>query len=254
MNLELQNKTALVTGGSQGIGLGIATSLVAEGATVIIASRTKANISQAIDRIKSKLPDAKVFGQQLVVGDEENTRQAIGELQKVHDIDILINNVGGPPAGKVSELSLSDWDKGYQSLLRSVILLNELILPKMKEKGWGRVLNVTSTAAREWIPGLPVSATFRSGLRAWTKGLAKEVGRSGILVNNLLPGLIKTQRLEELAEKSPDFFRSIETETGVGRIGEPEELGRVAAFLCSNANTYITGTDILVDGGFTKTL
>ena len=149
---------------------------------------------------------------------------------------------------------MEDWDRGYQSLLRSVILTTKAVLPGMKKKKWGRILTITSTAAREIIPKLPVSATFRAGLSAFAKVLAKDIGRDGILVNNLLPGPTNTTRLSELKKKSPVFFNSMAEETALGRIAEPEEIAKVAVFLCSQANSYITGTDLLVDGGYTKSL
>src|ERR1700743_885855 len=112
----------------------------------------------------------------------------------------------------------------------------------MREKHWGRILTVTSTSARELIPKLPVSSTFRAGVTAFTKELAKTVGRDGILVNNLLPGPTRTARLQELEHKSPEFYKSMSAESALGRVGEPEEIGRVGAFLCSAANSFITGT------------
>ena len=124
----------------------------------------------------------------------------------------------------------------------------------MQKRKWGRILTVTSTSAREWIPKLPVSGFFRAGLSSYAKSLAKDVGRQGVLINNLLPGPTNTARLEELKKKSPAFFNSMAEETALGRIAEPEEIARVAVFLCSAANTYVTGTDVLVDGGYTRCL
>ncbi|MCB9254374.1 MAG: SDR family oxidoreductase [Bdellovibrionaceae bacterium] len=252
MDLNISDRRALVTGGSQGIGLGIATALAAEGTEIIIASRNSENIERAIVSIRQAYPEAKLAGCAVDLSDEQNIRQKIGGLLSEKPIDILINNVGGPPAGPMTTLPLSAWDTGYQGLLRSVLVLTELVLPSMKKRAWGRLLTITSTAAKERIPNLPISATFRAGLSAWTKNLAKEVGRSGILVNNILPGPIQTGRLDELEKKSPEFYRSMQEETAIGRIGKPDEVGRVAAFLCSAANTFVTGTDVFVDGGYTR--
>lgn len=178
----------------------------------------------------------------------------MAKIQKDFSIDILVNNTGGPAAGAPLSISLEDWDRGYQSLLRSVIFFSQLVVPQMKKNNWGRILTITSTAAKELIPSLPVSAVFRAGLSAYSKSLAKEIGRSGILVNNLLPGPTATDRLKEIKEVSPAFYQSMEQENAVGRLGVPEEIGKVAAFLCSSANTYITGADILADGGHTRAL
>ncbi len=254
MDLGLKNKTAFITGGSSGIGYAIAEAFVEEGANVIIASRDYSKVEAAVKKLKRKNPTVKIIGKELDLTDEKKIRKVVADIQKLGSIDILINNVGGPAAGAVLDITLEGWDKGYYSLLRSVILLAQLLLPGMKKKKWGRVLTITSTSAVELIPKLPVSATFRAGLTAYAKGLAKEVGRMGILVNNLLPGPTGTTRLEELKKKSPAFFESMAQETAVGRIAEPEEIARIAVFLCSNANSYVTGTDILADGGYTKAL
>jgi len=247
MDLGLKGKRAIVTGGTSGIGLAIAKALAAEGASVIVASREEPKVCAAAKEVGGE-------GKLLDLMNEQSIRRAFGELIETGPIDILVNNVGGPAAGKPTEIALADWDKGYQALVRSVILTTQLVLPGMQERGWGRILTVTSTSAREIIPRLPVSSTFRAGLTAWAKEMAKEVGRSGILVNNLLPGPTRTGRLKELEKKSPKFYESMETESALGRVAEPEEIGRVAAFLCSSANTYLTGTDVLVDGGYTKAL
>ncbi|MBM4315864.1 MAG: SDR family oxidoreductase [Deltaproteobacteria bacterium] len=254
MDLGLKGKMALVTGGSSGIGFAIAEALVEEGVNVVIASRDYSNVEAAVKKLKRKNPTVKIVGKELDLNDEKKIRKVVGEIQKLGVVDILVNNVGGPTAGATLEISLEGWDKGYQSLLRSVILLSQLLIPGMKKKKWGRMITITSTSAAEIIPKLPVSATFRAGLTAYAKGLAKEVGRVGVLVNNLLPGPTGTARLEDLKKKSPAFFESMAQETAVGRIAEPREIAKVAVFLVSNANTYVTGTDILADGGYTKAL
>ncbi len=254
MELGLKNRTALITGGSSGIGYAIAELFVEEGANVIIASRDYSRVEAAVKTLKRKNPTVKITGKVLDLSNEKNIRKVITEIQKLGSIDILINNVGGPASGATLDITLEGWDKGYYSLLRSVILLAQLTLPGMKKKKWGRILTITSTSAVELIPKLPVSATFRAGLKAYTKGLAKEVGRMGVLVNNLLPGPTATARLEELKKKSPAFFESMAEETALGRIADPKEIARVAVFLCSAANSYVTGTDVLADGGFTKAL
>lgn len=252
MELGLKNKTAFITGGSSGIGYAIAEAFVEEGANVIIASRDYSKVEAAVKKLKRKKPTVKIVGKELDLTDEKKIRKVATDIQKLGAIDILINNVGGPAAGATLDISLEGWDQGYQSLLRSVVLLSQLLIPQMKKKKWGRILTITSTSAVEIIPKLPVSATFRAGLTAYAKGLAKEVGRMGILVNNLLPGPTGTARLAELKTKSPAFFESMASETALGRVAEPNEIARVAVFMCSSANTYVTGTDILVDGGYTK--
>lgn len=248
MDLGIKGKRALVMGSSGGLGFAIAKCLHDEGAEVILGSRN-------LDKLKAA--SAKLGGCRVEIIDQGNAgdlKCAVEGILKSGAIDILVNNTGGPAAGDPLKISLEDWDKGYHTLIRSVIVLSQLVVPKMAENGWGRILTVTSTSAREIIPKLPVSSTFRAGLTGFTKELAKSVGRSGILVNNLLPGPTATARLDELKVKSPEFYQSMATRSALGRVGEPEEIGRVAAFLCSSANTFITGTDILADGGFTSAL
>ena len=254
MDLQIKGKTALVTGGSQGIGFAIARELAREGVTVFIASRNEAHIEKAVSQLRQELALAQIEGILLDLSSEDQIRSCVKGLCSKHEVDILINNVGGPAAGKALDLTPEQWDAGYRSLLRSVILLIQLVSPQMKDKRWGRILTVTSTAAKELIPGLPISSTFRAGLSAFCKTVAKELGAWGILVNNLLPGPTNTARLKELSHTNPDFFNSMLSTSALGRIAEPEEMGKIAAFLCSGANTYITGTDILADGGYTRAI
>ncbi len=245
MDLGIKGKTALVTGGTSGIGYAIAKVLVDEGASVIVASRDERRVNDAVKSLGAK------SGVVMDLTDEASIRRG---WEKVGHADILLNNVGGPATGLPLELGLDAWDKGYASLVRSVLILAKLAVPGMKERKWGRILTVTSTSARELIPRLPISSTFRAGLSALVKEIAQEVGRSGILVNNLLPGPTQTDRLKHLATDSPVFFENMAKQTALGRIAEPRELGRVAAFLLSDANTFITGTDVLADGGYTRAL
>lgn len=254
MDLGLKGKRALIVGGSTGLGFAIATSLLEEGADVVLGSRSLDKLNAAADKLRAMHLPGKVEVVALDLNDQAGLKTAAEALVKRTAIDILVNNGGGPAAGDPLKISLEDWDKGYFTLVRSVILLSQIVVPEMANRKWGRILNVTSTAAKEIIPKLPVSSTFRSGLTGFTKELAKSVGRSGILVNNLLPGPTRTARLEELKVKSPEFYESMSRLSALGRVGEPEEIGRAAAFLCSNANTFITGTDVLVDGGFTSAL
>ncbi len=251
MDLGLKGKRALVVGASDGLGLAVAQALHAEGAGVILASRNSAKLEAAAKTLSS---GASVEIAVMDTMKPAELKSAAEALLKKGAVDILVNNTGGPAAGAPLKISLEDWDKGYQSLLRSVILLSQVLAPEMAKRQWGRILTITSTSAREIIPNLPLSSTFRAGLTGFTKELAKSLGRSGILVNNLLPGPTGTARLEHLKTESPDFYASMVSRSALGRVGKPEEIGRVAAFLCSSANSFITGTDVLVDGGFTSAL
>ena len=249
MDLGLAGKKALVTGGSTGLGFAIAEVLSQESADVVLASRNLEKLKAAKEHLSKYKGSVQVV--EVDLSQESSIRKMMDEVGAV---DILVNNTGGPTAGDPMDISLEQWDQGYQSLLRSVLLLTQIVVPAMKDKHWGRILNVTSSAAKEIVPRLPVSSTFRSGLTGLTKELAKSLGRSGILVNNLLPGPVATDRLKELEVKSPAFYASMETNSALGRVGRPEEIGRIGAFLCSEANGFITGTNILADGGFTSAL
>jgi len=248
VELGLSGKWALVTGASQGIGFAIAEALSQEGANVVLASRSLTNIEKAISQIKN--PKGQLVAATVDMSQEKSIRDLVGSLK--NPMDILVTNSGGPVAGFPTELKLEDWDHGYHEVLRSVLILTELLVPKMREKKWGRILNITSTAAKEIIPKLPISATFRAGLCAFVTNLAKEIGRDGVLINNLLPGPTDTARLQHLEEKSPDFFRSMTSEIAVGRTGKPQEVARTAAYLCSEANSFMTGSNVVVDGGYLR--
>ncbi len=241
MDLGLKGKKAFVTGGTSGIGFAIAQQLLEEGCEVTVASRNSMNIESAIKKLKGGC-----HGRVIDLGDERTLTDV--------NADILIINSGGPNSGNPLQLSLEEWDRGYQLLVRSYITLVNQVVPGMKEKGWGRILAITSTSAKQLIPNLPISSTFRAGLSALTKEYGKALGRSGILINNLLPGPTHTDRLKELETKSPLFYQMMEKESALGRVAKPEEIAKVAAFLCSNANSYITGSDVLADGGFTGAL
>lgn len=250
MELGIQGKRAWVTGGSEGLGLAIAQSLYREGADVILSSRSEAKLTAARARLTSeKGGKGDIVLLPLDMMDEASLKSAVA---KAGAVDILIINTGGPAAGQAMDISLAQWDEGYRNLLRSTIQLTQAVVPGMKARRWGRILTITSTSAKELIPRLPVSGVFRAGLSSWTKATAKELGRDGILVNNLLPGPTSTARLAHLASESPDFFKSMEERSALGRLGRPEEIGDLAAFLCSARNGFVTGTDILADGGATN--
>lgn len=248
MDLGLSDKRALVLGSTSGIGFAIAQVLAAEGAKVIVAGRDADRAAQAARKAGARESVA------LDLSREDSILAGLKTVLASGPIDILVNNVGGPATGSPLNIALEDWDRGYQSLLRSVLLCCREVVPGMRDRGWGRILTITSTSARELIPKLPVSSTFRAGLTALAKELAKELGRSGILINNLLPGPTNTGRIDELKTKSPEFYQSMLTRSALGRLGEPEEVARAAAFLLSSANGFITGTDVLVDGGYTSAL
>jgi len=251
MDLGLIGKKAWVTGASQGLGLAIAQGLWREGASLVLSSRSESKLEKAKQLIARENGEGNI---ELLPLDMLSPASIAAAGAKIGPVDILIINTGGPAAGEALDITLEDWDQGYQALLRSTIQLTQLVMPGMRAKKWGRILTITSTSARELIPRLPVSGVFRAGLTSWVKSVAKEVGRDNVLINNLLPGATNTARLTELQHSSPDFYHSMKERSALGRLGEPEEIGHLAAFLCSTKNSFITGTDVLADGGSTSSL
>jgi len=257
MDLGIKGKRALVLASSQGLGLGIATALCNEGASVVLCGRVEDKLKRAVDSL-----NAAATGQAHYVVADLASRDSAKALydsacDKLGQIDILVNNTGGPPPGTVEDPSVSDWRDKIDTMLIRVIEITNLCLPNMKSAGWGRVLTVASSGVVQPIPNLAMSNTIRSSLVGWSKSLSNEVAGNGITVNMILPGRILTDRLKSLdAAKAERTGRSLEdvstTEQATiptGRYGTVEEFGQVGAFMCSQAASYMTGGLIRVDGG-----
>lgn len=245
MDLGLAGKVALVTGASKGLGLGIAAELAGEGAQVAISSRSRERIDAAAARI-----DATGFEH-----DAADVEDAAGLVRRVEErlgpIDVVVTNSGGPPPGSDAlGFTLEQWRTAYDTLLLGAIALVEAVVPGMRERGWGRVVSVSSSVVREPSPVLMLSTAHRAGLLAALKTIARQVAGDGVTVNSLLPGLIATDRTIELGADHPDRLR----ELPAGRLGTVEEFAAAAAFLCSARASYITGTALLVDGGVTRSV
>ena len=240
MDLGIEGKVALVTGASKGLGLGVATALVNEGATVAIASRSEERIQSAAAQI----------GARPFVHDTAHADSAQALVARVRDelgpVDILVANSGGPPASPDAlSFSHDQWRSAYELLLLGALALVEAVLPGMRERGWGRVLSLSSSVVREPSPVLVLSAAHRAGLLAALKTIARQVAPDGVTINTLLPGLIATDRVKELGADSPDRVAALPA----GRLGTVEEFAAAGAFLCSQPAAYITATTLLVDGG-----
>jgi 3-oxoacyl-[acyl-carrier protein] reductase len=262
MDLGLKNKVALVAAGSRGLGRAVAEELAAEGASLVLCARNTTTLTETAAAIadSSGAHVLAVPADVTVVDDIKHVVDAGNE--RFGRIDILVTNAGGPPAGTFDQLTREQWDEALRLTLLSAIELARQVLPGMKERRWGRILNITSIAVKQPVENLMLSNSLRAGLTGFARTLANEVAADGITVNNILPGYTRTERLEDLAtmmaEKqgiSPGEFRGKwEKEIPMGRLGEPREFAALAAFLVSERASYITGTSIQVDGGWIRSL
>ena len=262
MDFGLRGKVALVAAASRGLGRAVAEELAEEGVSLILCARGEEMLLQTCDEIrqKSNVPVLGVSADLSKTVDVERLyREAIA---KFGQIDILVTNVGGPPAGTFENLPREAWQDATALLLTSVLDLTRLVLPQMKANGWGRILNITSIAAKQPVGNLILSNSLRAAVTGFAKTLADEVASFGITVNNILPGYTRTERVEQLA----DTIAEKEGMTSAGakarwtaeipmkRLGEPREFAALAAFLVSERASYITGSSIAVDGGWIRSL
>jgi 3-oxoacyl-[acyl-carrier protein] reductase len=248
MDLGLDGKVALVTGGSKGIGRAIAEALVAEGARVALTSRTAERAEDVATEIGAR---GYAF--------DSDDLDAIGPLldavqRDLGPIDVYIANTGGPPAGDPLEFTTEQWEAAQRTLLISPMRIIERILPGMRERGFGRVVAIGSMAVREPIDALQLSNAHRPGLVAAFKVLARKVAAEGVTFNHVHPGQIATDRMIDTAGSLEAAQARAKENIPAGRLGTVEELAAAAVFLCSRGASYINGTAILVDGGLTRSV
>jgi 3-oxoacyl-[acyl-carrier protein] reductase len=262
MELGIEGKKALVTGASAGLGFAVAMALAQEKAVVAINSRSAENLKKAADKIKAGtgLAPAAIEGDLSVPGAAEKiAREAVA---RIGDIDILVSNAGGPPAGLFTQLSEQAWKDSTLLTLHSAINLTREVIPAMIKKKWGRIIFMTSIAVKQPIENLIISNTLRAGLTGFAKSISNELGASGITVNTVCPGYTDTDRLKQLANvkaeatghKIEDIYAEWTSQIPVGRVGRPEEPAALIAFLASEKAAYLTGASIPVDGGHYKGL
>jgi 3-oxoacyl-[acyl-carrier protein] reductase len=246
VDLGLQGRTAIVCGGSAGIGLGIAEALADEGVRLVLLARGR----EALEREASRLGAIAVPGD--VTSAEDCERVVRAAVEAHGGLDILVNNSGGPPRTPAVGLTAEQVEEAVRLLLVSVVRLTGLCLPHLERSPAGRIVNVTSSTVREPTDNLALSNAVRPGVVGWAKSLARELGPTGITVNSIAPGRIDTERLREVYPDGPTEadLRAIP----LGRLGRPRELGDLVAFLCSDRAAYVTGTVIPVDGGLTRGL
>jgi 3-oxoacyl-[acyl-carrier protein] reductase len=261
MDLQLAGKTALIFGGSKGIGRGIADAMAAEGAAVAIVARTQATIDASVAEIKSR--GGSAIGAAADLANWASVENAVKDVRgKLGSIDILVNNSGGPPPSGVVGVKPELWEAQFHAMVLSIFRITDMVVPEMRSRRWGRILNVASYSVVEPIPSIGISNTLRSAIVGWAKTLAGEVGRDGITVNTLLPGVIATERSNQLRRAQAKALQITEEEVlkrtaqsiPVGRVGTPEEFGAIAAFLASPLAGYVTGSLIRIDGGLTRSI
>lgn len=262
MDLGIKGKVALVAASSKGIGKAVALGLAEEGANLSIFSRSKDEIERTASEIKSRFPVEVVVS----AADVANGKEVDGVIERTADrfgkIHILINNAGGPPFGFFGDFGQQDWKDALELNLLSGVYLARKTVPFMKKQNWGRIVNITSIAVKQPIDGLILSNTARAGLTGFAKSLSNELAENNILVNNICPGRIYTDRIRALAEKRAsqsgveyeEAIREMENDIPLRRIGSPEELAALACFLASEKASYMTGTTIQVDGGLLRGL
>jgi len=248
VNLGLENRVALVMGASRGIGRAIAAALAREGARVAISSRSQEKLKEATAGIGEA---ARPF-----VADAANLDRLSalpGEVEEqLGPIEVLVLNTGGPPFAGALDHDLDEWEDAYRSLVLAPRVLTGAVVPGMRERGWGRIVNVGSSSTREPIPGLNLSNAHRMAAVGLLKTLSREVAADGITVNTVATGRFATERLADAGGSMEGAEAAARSEVPAARLGLPEEYGDLVAFLCSERAAYITGTVIPIDGGLLR--
>jgi 3-oxoacyl-[acyl-carrier protein] reductase len=256
MDLGLEGKTALVLGGSKGLGRGVANALAAEGVAVALLARGKEALDQAVAEINGR--GSRAIALPADLADWPGVEAAANSArQQLGPIDILLNNSGGPPPLRVIGISPEVWEAQFRAMVLVFFRLTELLLPDMRRRKWGRIINVASESVVQPIPQIAISNTLRAAVVGWAKTLAGEVARDGITVNTMLPGAFDTDRVRQIQRATAarenvsleDFAQRAARNIPVGRMGTAAEFGAMAAFLASPLAGYITGSMIRLDGG-----
>ncbi|MBM7601894.1 3-oxoacyl-[acyl-carrier protein] reductase [Virgibacillus halotolerans] len=263
MDLQLKGKSVIVTAASKGLGKAVAMAFAHEGAHVLIGSRNEATLQSAVTDIKQETGNEQV---DYVVCDMKNPKDISGLVEKAVSwngtVDVLINNAGGPPAGKFMDMGDDDWYHAFELNLLSFIRATRAVVPHMKKQQKGHIVNLASSSIKQTLNNLVLSNTMRPGIVGLAKSLSQELGGDNILINTVGPGTIETDRIAELnqvqAEQQGTTVEAIKWDAQqlvpMKRYGKPEEFAKAILFLASGANTYITGQSLIVDGGLVKSL
>ncbi len=248
MDLGLDGRVALVLGASKGIGRGIARSLAREGARVAISARTLDPLESLADELGG---GARAFGAD--TDDLDSMRRLAADVhERLGPIEILVLNTGGPPPGAALDNPPEEWEAAYRSLVLAPRVLAEATVPGMRERGWGRVVSVSSSSIREPIPHLTLSNSNRMAALGFLNTLAREAAPDGVTVNTIATGRFATDRIAQMYGSMEEAERQASDDVPAGRLGTPEEYGDLVAFVCSKCAGYLTGTVIPLDGGLTR--
>jgi 3-oxoacyl-[acyl-carrier protein] reductase len=262
MNIALHGKSAAVCGSSAGIGFAAAKELAANGASCILFARNPDALQEAVKQLSVSSNDQHHQWVAVDFTDPEKVKRAIQKILQETNIEILINNTGGPKAGPIMDATPDMFEKAFRQHLVNNQILAQAVVPGMKQEGYGRIINIISTSVKTPLANLGVSNTIRLAVAAWAKTLANEIGQFNITVNNILPGLTQTQRLTDLTKHTALAMNKDEAlveaqwkeSIPMKRFGQPEEIANVIAFLASPAASYVNGANIAVDGGRTPAL
>jgi 3-oxoacyl-[acyl-carrier protein] reductase len=253
VDLGIEGRVALVLGASKGLGYGSARALASDRARVGVASRSGERASESAERIAAET-GSQARGYAADTADVDSMPALVEQVTSdFGPIDILVTNTGGPPFGEPLGFSRDDWEAAYRSLVLAPLALIEAVVPGMRERRWGRVVNITSLATKEPIPGLGLSNSHRLAAVGMFKTLAGDLARDGVLLNSVAPGRIATDRIAASTGTPLEELEGLEQpDIPVGRLGRIDEFGAVVAFLCSERASYVCGVNLLVDGGLAR--
>ena len=261
MNLSLEGKNAIICGSSQGIGFAIAYELALMGANCILLARNEENLKLATFELDIAIRQTHSY-HAIDFNDQQATKALIEKITSQQPIHILVNNSGGPPSGPIVDATEEQFLQAFNQHLITNHILTKGVINGMKREGFGRIINIISTSVKIPLKNLGVSNTTRGAVASWAKTMANELGSFGITVNNVLPGMTKTQRLDTLIESIASkkklstelVTKEMIDEVPAARFGDPIEIASVAAFLASPAASYVNGVSIPVDGGRTGSI
>ena len=259
MNIDLSNKVALVGGASQGMGRAVAQELAGLGCQIIAMARDAKALASLMRELEASTQRQHYYIAVDVADKEHLEAEVTSHIKRLGPIEILINNTGGPTTGLITKATAAEFNQAFENHVQTNVLLSRLVLPGMKERQFGRIINISSTSVKIPIADLGVSNTIRWAVTGWAKTLAAEVAADGITVNNVLPGYTDTPRLDSFIEtlakeknlSKAEYVSQLHKTIPIRRFAKPEEIAAAVAFLATPAASYINGVALAVDGGKT---